>query len=236
MNDTGERTQDPEGRKLAQSNSKSEDTHTVGSHSDDRGGEADYPCNCEQRLKRNKEIPVTPIEKLYDALSKPSQDTVSMEDIMHATPKGREAVQKAINESIEVQNKVTKKAQNTLKESNNLNTSEEHIKDTSLDDYFEDGFCGMCGTTTKDANRCHNCGIEIPSVVLSKTEVLQLFKQQQIKLIERIEGEVIGADRVTKDNVTKYARNKPEAGLINIYQDSLRRAQRQALKKIKERL
>lgn len=62
----------------------------------------------------------------------PLQDTVSMEDIMHATPKGREAVQKAIDESIEVQNKMTKKAQNTLKESNNLNTSEEHIKDNVI--------------------------------------------------------------------------------------------------------
>lgn len=81
-------------------------------------------------------------------VDKPSQDTVSIEDIMHATPKGRETVMKAIENSIEVQNKMTKKAQNTLKESNNLNTSEEHIKDTSLDEqnkYWQSQFRDILG-------------------------------------------------------------------------------------------
>lgn len=72
-------------------NSKSEDTHTVGSHSDDRGGEADFPCDCEQRLKRNKEIPVTPIGKLYDALTEPPQDTSLKGKLAESEPKASAA-------------------------------------------------------------------------------------------------------------------------------------------------
>lgn len=42
---------------------------------------------------------------------------------------------------------------------------------------------------------------------------------------------VIGEDVVTEDNVVKYAKLKPEAGLIHIYQDALRRAQRERLER-----
>lgn len=172
MNDTGERTQDPEGRKLAQSNSKSE-------------------------------------------------DTVSMEDIMHATPKGREAVQKAINESIEVQNKMTKKAQNTLKESNNLNTSEEHIKDTSLDVDWND----LIGQDMSAYEAKENIKI------LKKT-IAAWHKQQQIKLIERIEGEVIKPDEemLGWKDPNHYYEEEVDKETRNEY----RAEQRQALKKIKE--
>lgn len=42
-----------------------------------------------------------------------SEDTVSMEDIIQATPKGREAVMKAVQQSIQDQNEMSKKAQDT---------------------------------------------------------------------------------------------------------------------------
>lgn len=148
-------------------------------------------------------------------VDKPSQDTVSIEDIMHATPKGREAVQKAIKESIEVQDKMTKKAQDTLKESNNLNTSEEHIKDTSLDVDWND----LIGQDMSAYEAKENIKI------LKKT-IAAWHKQQQIKLIERIEGEVIGS----KEN---YNFDNMERASV-IYRNKLRAKQRQALKKIKE--
>lgn len=148
-------------------------------------------------------------------VDKPSQDTVSVEDIMHATPKGREVVMKAIENSIEVQNKMTKKAQNTLKESNNLNTSEEHIKDTSLDVDWND----LIGQDMSAYEAKENIKI------LKKT-IAAWHKQQQIKLIERIEGEVIGS----KEN---YNFDNMERASV-IYRNKLRAKQRQALKKIKE--
>lgn len=140
----------------------------------------------------------------------PSQDTVSIEDIMHATPKGREAVMKAIENSIEVQNKMTKKAQNTLKESNNLNTSEEHIKDTSLD------FIGCCGGGLARHEVC--------------SHVKAYIKAQQAKLLQVIEDEAFSAMEPCEPDCDEVRHARHE-GSWGTYQRFL-----ESIKQIKERL
>lgn len=200
---------------------------------------------------KSEDTPSKSNENLYsttDQLSNdykvPPQDTVSMEDIMHATPKGRETVMKAIENSIEVQNKMTKKAQNTLKESNNLNTSEEHIKDTSLDEqnkYWQSQFRDILG----DSNAL-DVSYAIPYLFaqiapLAKTRnehdrqtrkinalafaIDDYLTEQQTKLLQVIEDEVIGRD-ILMENGTP----------VNHTLHNFRDRQRQALKKIKERL
>lgn len=64
-------------------------------------------------------------------------------------------------------------------------------------------------------------------------DISALIQQEQLKLIERIEGEVVGEDVINESNVEKYGREKPEAGLVHIHQDSLRRHQRKLLDQLK---
>ena len=75
------------------SNSKSEDTQEL--------------ANTVANLKVDGER-----ANLYRPTIEPPQDT-TIQDVVNGTPKGQEAVQKAIDDSIKVQNEMTKKAQDT---------------------------------------------------------------------------------------------------------------------------
>lgn len=129
-------------RKVIQSNSKSEDT------------------------KYNNKPSNYTLEPESKISPEPSQDTVSMEDIMHATPKGREVVEKAIENSIEVQSKMTKKAQAT---------SLDDIRKCFRDTYMEtDGDTELFDTeeTIKAISAWH------------KAEVAKLFEQIRSEVIK----------------------------------------------------
>lgn len=155
-------------------------THTVGSHSDDRGGESDWPCYCDQNVA-------------------PSNS----------------------------------KSEDTLKESNNLNTSEEHIKDTSLDKAL---LLGLANHTNeflnpwlfKKAPSHEELAYTLDQIMNHsrlKSRLLAWHKAEVANLLQVIEDEVIGRD-ILMDNGTP----------VNHTLHNFRDRQRQALKKIKERL
>lgn len=162
----------------------------------------------------------------------PPQDT-TIQDVVNGTPKGQAAVEKAIKDSIEVQNSMTKKAQ-----------------DTSLD------FIGCCGGGLARHEVC--------------SHVKAYIKEEQAKLSQVIEDEVVGRETATyhdhpflsdyamgnihiavndmmlyrKDqHFTKEAREWFENKINEIVsgeldhkcKNTLRTKQRQILKKIKER-
>lgn len=114
------------------------------------------------------------------------QDT-TIQDVVNGTPKGREAVQKAVEQSIEDQNEMTRKAQDTLKESSNLNTSEEHIKPTSLDEHIFTPMAGgtgqncSCGKSFGTTDECHQHWAWHMNLAV---------KVQRAKLFEQIRSEV----------------------------------------------
>ena len=136
-----------------------------------------------------------------------SEDT-TIQDIVDGTPKGQAAVKKAIEDSIEVQNEMIKKAQ-----------------DTSLDDmYSKAELEGELYRIFTDLRI--DLEHEKPGDVYVKyaDEITSLLAQQQANLLQVIEDEVIEIS----SNPRIYNGHEVRA------RDDLKDEQRQTLKQIKD--
>jgi hypothetical protein len=139
------------------SNSKSEDTPE----------EVERPAvekciYCDQPLKQG--LIRGMLHKCEAWKAEPPQYT-TIQDVVNSTPKGQEAVQKAIDDSIKVQNEMTKKAQ-----------------DTSLDDILAILDDHHSIVTDELGKSCAK-------------ELLAWHKAEIAKLFEQIRSEVIGEDK-----------------------------------------
>lgn len=114
----------------------------------------------------------------------PPQDT-TIQDVVNGTPKGQEAVQKAIDDSIKVQNEMSKEAQ-----------------DTSLDDIvIPDDIEQLC-TYLFDQVQSYRTVEGWDGMFKIKDRVLAWHKAERAKLFEQVRVEVIGDG--SKDSVHNY--------------------------------